>query len=98
MRPPRPRGRATRAHPPLGATPRRLGLRLAAAVAARGIMAATMAVRLNEEQLMIQRSVRELAQARIAPRAAGVDEQEESPRDGVELFRTHDLLALPCPP
>jgi alkylation response protein AidB-like acyl-CoA dehydrogenase len=61
-------------------------------------MAATMDVRLNEEQLMIQRSVRELAQARIAPRAAEIDEKEEFPRDVVELFRTHDLFALPFPP
>ena len=57
-----------------------------------------MDVRLNEEQLMIQRSVRELAQARIAPRAAEIDEKEEFPRDVVELFRTHDLFALPFPP
>jgi alkylation response protein AidB-like acyl-CoA dehydrogenase len=61
-------------------------------------MAATMDVRLNEEQLMIQRSVRELAQARIAPRAAEIDEKEEFPRDVVELFRTQDLFALPFPP
>jgi alkylation response protein AidB-like acyl-CoA dehydrogenase len=55
-------------------------------------------VRLNEEQLMIQRSVRELAQARIAPRAAEIDEKEEFPWDVVELFRSHDLFALPFPP
>jgi alkylation response protein AidB-like acyl-CoA dehydrogenase len=55
-------------------------------------------VRLNEEQMMIQRSVRELAQARIAPRAAEIDETEEFPWDVVELFRSHDLFALPFPP
>jgi alkylation response protein AidB-like acyl-CoA dehydrogenase len=55
-------------------------------------------VRLNEEQLMIQKSVRELAQARIAPRAAEIDEKEEFPQDVVELFRSHDLFALPFPP
>jgi len=55
-------------------------------------------VRLNEEQLMIQKSVRELAQARIAPRAAEIDEKEEFPWDVVELFRTQDLFALPFPP
>jgi alkylation response protein AidB-like acyl-CoA dehydrogenase len=57
-----------------------------------------MDVRLNEEQLMIQRSVRELAQARIAPRAAEIDEKEEFPWDVVELYRSHDLFALPFPP
>ena len=57
-----------------------------------------MDVRLNEEQLMIQSSVRELAKARIAPRAAEIDEKEEFPWDVVELFRSHDLFALPFPP
>ncbi len=57
-----------------------------------------MDVRLNEEQLMIQRSVRELAQARIAPRAAEIDEKEEFPEDVVELYRSHDLFSLPFPP
>jgi len=55
-------------------------------------------VRLNEEQLMIQKSVRELAAARIAPRAAEIDEKEEFPWDVVELYRSHDLFALPFPP
>jgi alkylation response protein AidB-like acyl-CoA dehydrogenase len=55
-------------------------------------------VRLNEEQLMIQSSVRELARARIAPRAAEIDEKEEFPHDIVELFRSQDLFALPFPP
>src|SRR5581483_3891563 len=57
-----------------------------------------MDVRLNEEQLMIQRSVRELAAARIAPRAAEIDEKEEFPWDVVELFRSHDLFSLPFQP
>jgi alkylation response protein AidB-like acyl-CoA dehydrogenase len=57
-----------------------------------------MDVRLNEEQLMIQGSVRELTQARIAPRAAEIDEKEEFPWDIVELFRSHDIFALPFPP
>jgi alkylation response protein AidB-like acyl-CoA dehydrogenase len=61
-------------------------------------MAPTMDVRLNEEQLMIQRSVRELAQARIAPRAAEIDEKEEFPWDVVDLFRAQDIFALPFPP
>ncbi|HEV7679188.1 MAG TPA: acyl-CoA dehydrogenase family protein [Candidatus Dormibacteraeota bacterium] len=57
-----------------------------------------MDVRLNEEQLMIQQSVRELTQARIAPRAAEIDEKEEFPWDVVELFRSQDIFALPFPP
>jgi len=61
-------------------------------------MQPAMDVRLNEEQLMIQQSVRELAQARIAPRAAEIDEKEEFPWDVVELFRSHDIFALPFPP
>jgi len=61
-------------------------------------MQPAMDVRLNEEQLMIQQSVRELALARIAPRAAEIDEKEEFPWDVVELFRSHDIFALPCPP
>jgi len=47
---------------------------------------------------MIQRSVRELAAARIAPRAAEIDEKEEFPWDVVELFRSHDLFSLPFQP
>ena len=61
-------------------------------------MITPMDVRLNEEQLMIQRSVRELSQARIAPRAAEIDAKEEFPFDIVDLFRTQDLFALPFPP
>jgi len=56
-----------------------------------------MDVRLNEEQLMIRESVRELARAKVAPRAAEIDRTGEFPWDVVELFRQHDLFALPFP-
>jgi alkylation response protein AidB-like acyl-CoA dehydrogenase len=55
-------------------------------------------IRLNEEQLMVQGSVRELARGRIAPRAAEIDATEEFPWDVVEMFRQQDILALPFPP
>jgi alkylation response protein AidB-like acyl-CoA dehydrogenase len=55
-------------------------------------------IRLNEEQLMVQGSVRELARGRIAPRAAEIDETEEFPWDVVEMFRQQDIFALPFPP
>lgn len=54
--------------------------------------------RLDEEQVMIQRSVRELAAERIAPRAAEIDERGEFPWDVVDLFRRHDIFSLPFPP
>ena len=57
-----------------------------------------MDIRLNEEQLMTRQTVRDLARARIAPRAAEIDQTEEFPWDVVELFREHDLFALPFPP
>ncbi len=57
-----------------------------------------MDVRLNEEQLMIRQSVRELARDKIAPRAAEIDRSGEFPWDVVELFRQQDLFALPFPP
>ncbi|MBV8195305.1 MAG: acyl-CoA dehydrogenase family protein [Candidatus Dormibacteraeota bacterium] len=57
-----------------------------------------MDVRLNEEQLMIRQSVRELAEERIAPRAAEIDRTGEFPWDVVEMFRRQDLFALPFPP
>src|SRR5579884_2023188 len=47
---------------------------------------------------MIRKTVRELAQERIAPRAAEIDRTGEFPWDVVEMFRQHDLFALPFPP
>ena len=41
--------------------------------------------------------VRQLAQERIAPRAAEIDEQGEYPWDVRELLASHDVLGLPFP-
>ena len=57
-----------------------------------------MDARLNEEQQLIQQSVRELARDRIAPRARDIDATGEFPWDVVELYRSHDLFSLPFPP
>jgi alkylation response protein AidB-like acyl-CoA dehydrogenase len=53
---------------------------------------------LNEEQLLIRKSVRELARDRIAPRAREIDATAEFPWDIVDLFRAHDLFSLPFAP
>jgi len=53
---------------------------------------------LNEEQLMIRQTVRDLARDKISPRAAEIDRSGEFPWDVIELFRRHDLFALPFPP
>jgi alkylation response protein AidB-like acyl-CoA dehydrogenase len=55
-------------------------------------------VRLNEEQELIRQTVRDLARDRIAPRAREIDATGEFPWDVVELYRNHDLFALPFPP
>ena len=57
-----------------------------------------MDIRLNDEQLMIRQTVRDLAQNKIAPRAAEIDRTGEFPWDVVDLFREHDIFALPFPP
>ncbi len=50
---------------------------------------------LSDEQREIRELVRTLARERIAPRAAEIDETAEFPWDMVELFREHEILALP---
>jgi alkylation response protein AidB-like acyl-CoA dehydrogenase len=50
---------------------------------------------LSDEQREIRELVRTLARERIAPRAAEIDETSEFPWDMVELFRDHEILALP---
>jgi alkylation response protein AidB-like acyl-CoA dehydrogenase len=55
-------------------------------------------IRLNDEQQLIQQTVRDIARGRIAPRAREIDATGEFPWDVVELYRTHDLFALPFPP
>jgi alkylation response protein AidB-like acyl-CoA dehydrogenase len=52
---------------------------------------------LNGEQQALRDAVRELANDRIAPRAADIDASGEFPWDIVELLAQHDVLALPFP-
>jgi alkylation response protein AidB-like acyl-CoA dehydrogenase len=55
-------------------------------------------LRLSDEQTAIRDAVRDLARSHIAPRARDVDECAAFPWDYVELFRGHDLFAIPLPP
>jgi alkylation response protein AidB-like acyl-CoA dehydrogenase len=50
---------------------------------------------LSDEQREIRDLVRTLTRERIAPRAAEIDASAEFPWDMVELFREHEILALP---
>ena len=50
---------------------------------------------LSEDQLSIRAGLRELARTRIEPRAREVDETGAFPWDYVELFRGHDVFAIP---
>jgi len=52
---------------------------------------------LTEDQAALHDAVRELADAKIAPRAAEIDRSAEFPWDVVELLAQHDILALPFP-
>ena len=56
-----------------------------------------MTLRLSDEQRDLRDAVRELADERIAPRAAAIDASAEFPWDVVELLASHDILALPFP-
>ena len=56
-----------------------------------------MSVRLTDEQRALRDAVRELADKRIAPRAAEIDASGEFPWDVVALLAQHDVLALPFP-
>ena len=52
---------------------------------------------LTEPQELLRRTVRELAERHIAPRAAEIDEREEYPEDVFQLLKAHDLLGLYVP-
>ena len=52
---------------------------------------------LTQDQVALRDAVRELADERIAPRAAEIDQKAEFPWDVVELLAQHDVLALPFP-
>lgn len=51
----------------------------------------------SEDQLLIQETVREIAQAEFAPRAAEVDQKHRFPRENFELLASSDLCGLPFP-
>jgi alkylation response protein AidB-like acyl-CoA dehydrogenase len=55
-------------------------------------------LRLSDEQIAVRRSVRELALAKIAPRAAEVDREAAFPWDYVETFRAQELFAVAFQP
>jgi len=57
-----------------------------------------MAIEVAADRQAIQASVRELARAKIAPRAAEIDRSAEFPRDVVEMFRAQDIFAIPFTP
>src|SRR3954464_1069936 len=52
---------------------------------------------LNADQTALRDAVRELAQEKIAPRAAAIDQSGEFPWDVVELLAQHDFFAAPFP-
>jgi alkylation response protein AidB-like acyl-CoA dehydrogenase len=56
-----------------------------------------MSGRLSDEQLAMRDAVRELADAKVAPRAAEIDASSEFPWDVVQLLAQQDILGLPFP-
>jgi alkylation response protein AidB-like acyl-CoA dehydrogenase len=52
---------------------------------------------LTEEQELFRASVRDLAEKKIAPRAAEIDERDEYPHDMHELFVRNDLMSIGYP-
>jgi alkylation response protein AidB-like acyl-CoA dehydrogenase len=53
--------------------------------------------RLTEDQVLLRDTLRQLADEKIAPRAADIDRSGEFPEDIRELLASHDVLALPFP-
>jgi alkylation response protein AidB-like acyl-CoA dehydrogenase len=51
----------------------------------------------NEDEKELIQAIRELAQERVAPRAAEIDHTGEFPWDMKELLASHDILAMPFP-
>jgi alkylation response protein AidB-like acyl-CoA dehydrogenase len=56
---------------------------------------ATAHYSLPQEFLDFRDTIRQIAQERVAPRAAEIDAKAEYPRDIRDLFADHDLLGLP---
>src|SRR4051795_8853333 len=52
---------------------------------------------LSEEHQLLRRAVRDLAEDKIAPRAAEIDEAAEYPWDVHEALKSADLLAIHVP-
>ncbi|MEV7215406.1 acyl-CoA dehydrogenase family protein, partial [Kitasatospora cineracea] len=53
--------------------------------------------RLGEEHEMLRESVRALAEAKIAPFAAAVDEEGRFPQEALDALRAADLHAVHVP-
>jgi alkylation response protein AidB-like acyl-CoA dehydrogenase len=53
--------------------------------------------RLTEDQVLLRDTLRQLADEKIAPRAADIDRSGEFPEDIRQLLASHDVLALPFP-
>jgi alkylation response protein AidB-like acyl-CoA dehydrogenase len=58
---------------------------------------APVTYRLTEEQVLLRDTIRQLAEERIAPRAAEIDRTGEFPEDIRQLLAVQDVLALPFP-
>ncbi len=56
-----------------------------------------MTYRLTEEQVLLRDTIHQLAQERIAPRAAEIDRTGEFPEDIRQLLADYEVLALPFP-
>lgn len=56
-----------------------------------------MDLRLSEEQLAIQDTVRRVMNEKVAPRAAEIDEKAEFPWDVVELFKENNIFSFVAP-
>jgi len=61
------------------------------------VSTSSAAHRLTEDQVLLRDTVRELADARIAPRAADIDRSGEFPEDIRRLLAEQDVLGLPFP-
>ena len=59
----------------------------------RNSLASVAMTVLTADQTALRDAVRELAQEKIAPRAAEIDRKGEFPWDVVELLRQHDFFA-----
>src|SRR5947209_3976516 len=57
----------------------------------------SMAIQMAAEEKMLLEMVREMAQEKVAPRAAEIDARGEFPWDMKELLAKQDILAMPFP-